>query len=317
MFKSIFKEDIENFIKEKRFCGYKYISDEKELKRFDYFLFINDINIINEEVIKLWVEVHPNWNINSKARSICIIKELLIYLNKMDKSRFLINNKSYKQKQHQYIPYIFTEEEISKLFREIDKHTSKFYLEMKYIIPTIFRLLYSTGMRIGEVLDIKKKDVDIDNGTISLYDTKNGSDRLIVLSNSMNEYLRKYITKINNNNNNNPYLFSNRYGKQLSKSTIEDIFNNVLISAGITKTDKGPRVHDLRFTFITSSFRNYCQTGKDPMAFLPILQTYVGHSSIKSLEYYLKTTGQDYDNIRKISEEQFSGLIPNVGDIYE
>ena len=70
MFLSNYNEAIKNFITEKRICGYKYITDENELKRFDSFLYLNNINIINKSVIDLWVELHPNWSINSKARSI-------------------------------------------------------------------------------------------------------------------------------------------------------------------------------------------------------------------------------------------------------
>ena len=47
IFLSTYKEAINNFITEKRVCGYKYITDENELKRFDSFLYLNNINIIN------------------------------------------------------------------------------------------------------------------------------------------------------------------------------------------------------------------------------------------------------------------------------
>lgn len=53
------------------------------------------------------------------------------------------------------------------------------------------------------------------------------------------------------------------------------------------------------------------------MAFLPILQNYVGHKSIKSLEYYLKTTNIDLENALKISEREFGSLIPTIGNKYE
>ena len=96
MFLSNYNEAIKNFIKEKRICGYKYITDENELKRFDSFLYLNNINIINKSVIDLWVELHPNWSINSKARSINTIREFLRYLNRYHLNNYTIPNNIYK-----------------------------------------------------------------------------------------------------------------------------------------------------------------------------------------------------------------------------
>ena len=314
MFLSNYNEAIKNFITEKRICGYKYITDENGLKRFDSFLYLNNINIINKSVIDLWVELHPNWSINSKARSINTIREFLRYLNRYHLNNYTIPNIIYKHITNSYVPYIFSVEEIKLIFKYADLYTSKKYLEMKYIVPFIFRLLYGTGIRIGECLNIKRNNIDIDSGTIKLTDTKNKTERLIVLSDSLLIYLKQFLNKMNKSSE---YLFYNNKENKLSISNIETIFKKLLMQAHINNGENLPRIHDLRFTFIVHSFRKYCSTGKDPMAFLPILQNYVGHKSIKSLEYYLKTTNIDLENALKISEREFGSLIPTIGNKYE
>ena len=206
MFLSNYNEAIKNFITEKRICGYKYIADENELKRFDSFLYLNNINIINKSVIDLWVELHPNWSINSKARSINTIREFLRYLNRYHLNNYTIPNNIYKHITNSYVPYIFSVEEIKLIFKYADLYTSKKYLEMKYIVPFIFRLLYGTGIRIGECLNIKRNNIDIDSGTIKLTDTKNKTERLIVLSDSLLIYLKQFLNKMNKSSE---YLFYN------------------------------------------------------------------------------------------------------------
>lgn len=94
-----------------------------------------------------------------------------------------------------FTPYIFTEKQIAELFSYIDN--SRLYdvrLGTALIsMPTIFRLLYSTGMRISEVLSLKNKDVHIDEGYIHLKKTKNGCERIVPLGTSMKSVLIDYI----------------------------------------------------------------------------------------------------------------------------
>lgn len=118
---------------------------------------------------------------------------------------------------------------------------------MKYIVPFIFRLLYGTGIRIGECLNIKRNNIDIDSGTIKLTDTKNKTERLIVLSDSLLIYLKQFLNKMNKSSE---YLFYNNKENKLSISNIETIFKKLLMQAHINNGENLPRIHDLRFTFI-------------------------------------------------------------------
>ena len=96
-------------------------------------------------------------------------------------------------------------------------------------------------------------------------------------------------------NKSSEYLFYNNKENNLSISNIETIFKKLLMQVHINNGENLPRIHDLRFTFIVHSFRKYCSTGKDPMAFSTYSSKLCGHKSIKSLEYYLKTTNIDLE----------------------
>lgn len=309
MFKSDFKEYFQDFINEKKSLGYKYKISIRELTRFDIFLYLNNIDKINHNIILLYVELHPNWSQNTKARNIGTINEFLKYLKKYKVNEYIINTKSFTQIHGNYIPYIFSIEELHNIFEQADQYKSHIYLEMKYIVPLFYRLLYGTGMRIGEAINIKRKNVDLENHTIKLEDSKNGTERLVVFDDSLLKYLKLYLNKMNSKSD---YLFYNSKFDKLSNSTMENIFYRLLEKANIKRTDNSPRVHDLRFTYITHSFRKQTNAFKDPMSIISILQTQVGHSSIKALEYYIKTTKIDQNNVRKLSEEKFGHLIKGV-----
>src|SRR5699024_7181200 len=102
--------------------------------------------------------------------------------------------------------------------------------------------LYQTGMRIGEVLNLTIEDYK--GGYFHLIDTKNDEERFVILSDKLNELIKNYIHKFNYKFMDNNKLFQPR------ESTILKYFNKVLKLSNITKTDKGPRLHDLRHTFV-------------------------------------------------------------------
>lgn len=293
-FKSYFAENINNYINLKLKTNRKFNTEIRELKRFDEFLQEENITFINNEIIDKWVNKNKNWSINTKARNINIIKNFCIYLKNNNIQNYTFNKKGYKPKRR-FKPYIFSHEEIKKIVYYADNYYSRHYFQMKYIMSFLIRLLYGTGMRLGETLNILKENIDIDNGIIKLINTKNNEERLIVLTDDLIIHLKNYLKKMNENSK---YLFYNYSKNKLVHSTIENAFYKILKKANIKRTNQGPRVHDLRFTFITHSFDKYVKTGKDATVFLPILMTYVGHKSIQATEYYLKSTSESLDIVR-------------------
>ena len=100
-----------------------------------------------------------------------------------------------------YIPHSFTAEELSNFFIECDKHVvnsrirtnSNIYSCLNQLeLPVYFRLLLSTGMRTNEARELKRKDVDLNNGIIEINKTKGFNQHRIALHESMLSVLRQY-----------------------------------------------------------------------------------------------------------------------------
>ena len=74
----------------------------------------------------------------------------------------------------------------------------------------------------------------------------------------------------------------------------------------------GPRVHDLRHTFAVNNLRTWFAAGEDVGALLPVLQAYMGHSSISDTAYYLRLTAESYPQIAARVQREYGGIVPPV-----
>ena len=89
--------------------------------------------------------------------------------------------------------------------------------------------------------------------------------------------------------------------------------NRATPAAGVpTRATAGPRVHDLRHTFAVNNLRFWFAQGQDVGALLPVLQTYMGHSSLRDTAYYLRLTAESYPNITTRVERATGDVVPPV-----
>ena len=299
------------FLQYKRFLGYKYRTDEIVLKEIVKCLTENNINIITKEVVENYVRLNKNLNSNTISRNISTFKEFCKYLKLQGIECYQIPDKLYKENHHNYTPYIFSHQEIKLIYQNLDKPISNYHYDhyKKVLYPIIIKILYQTGMRIGEVLNLTIDDYK--DGYFHLIDTKNGEERLIVLSSSLKKLIDSYIYKFKYKFMDNNKLF------QTCESTILKYFNKILKLSNIIKNDKGPRLHDLRHTFVVHLIEKWMKEESDINVFLPILQTHMGHKSLNALTYYFHLTHDLMTEVNRISEDNLSYLIPRLEDNYE
>lgn len=300
----------DEFLQYKKYLGYKYNTEKIIINEIKKFLIDNNVDIITKEITEKYARININRNSNGIARNMGVLKEFCKYLKMQDIECYQIPNKIYSQKIHNLVPYIFSHEEIKLIINNSDKlfnyHISYYN---RIILPIIIRILYQTGMRIGEVLNLKIKDYNYKDKLFHLHNTKNGQERLIYLPDNLNNIILKYHNKFNYNHNIDDKLFN------ISYSTVNKYFYRILNKSNIKRKENSPRLHDLRHTFIVYSIEKAINEGKDINNFINILQVYVGHESVQSLEYYFKITNAMLNDINKISEEKFGYLIPNVEEV--
>ncbi len=299
-----------DFLQYKRFLGYKYKTDEIVIKEIIKYLENNNINIITKEIVEDYARINSNLSPNTIARNMGVFREFCKYLKLQKVEAYQIPNGIYTRNSNNYIPYIFSKKEMKNIYNSLNSvlNSYRYNYYRKTIYPLIIKILYQTGMRIGEVLSLKINDYDIENGILYIKDPKNNIERLICLPKNIIVELNNYISKFN-------YLFTeNNVIFNAKSNAIEKYFYKVLKEVNINRTNTGPRLHDLRHTFVVHRIEKYAKEQVDFNAMLPVLQAHLGHQSLSSLTYYFHMTEHILKDINKVSEEYFGYLIPKDGE---
>lgn len=167
----------------------------------------------------------------------------------------------------------FTEEEVNKLLVQ-PKRDCSFYEDRTY---TIICFIYSTGARANTVLNLKVKDLDFKNRTITYTHLKNKSVAIIPMSNSLYKILTKYLATWDIKE----YLFPNGTNEQLSLTALETSLRRYCVKRGVKP--RGP--HSLRHAFA----RMYIKSGGDAFS----LQKILTHSSMEMTRRYVNLFSED------------------------
>jgi len=175
------------------------------------------------------------------------------------------------RKEH-YLPEVLSEEEVTSILKAITN------LKHKALIITI----YSGGLRISELINLKIKDIDSNRMQIRISQSKGKKDRYTLLSKktliTLRHYFKEYKPK--------EWLFEGEGGGQYSQKAIQNILKRAVQKTGIKKRIT---VHTLRHSFATHLLEN----GTD----LRYIQNLLGHSSSKTTEIYTHITNKGFDQI--------------------
>jgi integrase/recombinase XerD len=156
-------------------------------------------------------------------------------------------------------------------------------------------LLYTSGLRSGELLRLRVEDIEEDGSVLRIRDSKFHKSRLVPLSPSAQLELLRYVEQraaVAVRSPDKGPLLCNRYGGKLSPyrpTGFYHMIRDLLSTAGVRDLEgRRPRVHDLRHSFaVQALIRSYREQG-DPQALLPKLALYMGHVSIESTLHYLR-----------------------------
>lgn len=309
------------FIDLKRSLGYKYKCEEITLLTFDRYLLTHDHSCtrLSKEIIDKWTDKRNNESdLTRYGRIVCII-QFLFYLRDCGIGAPIPLLPKYPRST--FTPYIYSHEEIAAIFNECDRLRlgDRDMRSCLFVMPCLLRMLYATGIRIGEALSLKNRDIDLHEKYLTLRATKNTKDRFIPFSDTLTavceDYLqhRNALPVIGINDPNNP-LFVTLTGNSCTAGNIARWYRRVLVNAKIplNSNGKGPRVHDLRHCFACHSFVKLADNGMDLYCSWPYLSTYLGHQSLRATEQYVRLTEQLYPELLKGTERLYVDILPNI-----
>lgn len=312
---SVFAEEIKGYVDEKRSVGYKFEKGASILERFDLFLVKHKLTekILSKELVLLWTTKNQNESDSTRNGRISNIRGFARYLVRIGYEAYIVPGKILKISRYSYTPYIFSKKELKKIFLAADScPVSELTPNRHLVMSLIFRLLYGTGLRISEALNLKIIDVDFKKGILYIRNTKFGKERLVPLSDSLLVRCHNYLNAIQQSDYSGEYFFPSPYGGHYGSSTIYRYFRDLIWEVGISHSGKGPRIHDFRHTFAVHCLKNWVLKGEDLTNLLPYLSVYLGHNDLRGTQHYLKLTADLYPAIVANVENHFSYLIPEV-----
>jgi integrase len=292
IFTSVFADEIIAYLDYKTSSGFKPVSYRYVLKNFDRFCTSYGIvtPVFTREHADEWIKKREDEAHTTHYSRINVTKNFLLYLNK--KGFDVVVTRDVKHRKTTFQPHIYSRDEVVRYFEAVDTFDSAKSKKDAIQYPILFRIMYCCGTRINETLGIRKQDVDLDDGIIRLFETKNDCERYIVLGDDLLSLVRQFASKCFYLLNDDDYVFTSQNGKRLQGDCVYDRHRQFLTKAGIPYIGggKGPRVHDWRHTFSVYSFKQMIDSGLDMYVALPILYAYLGHKSIAATEQYARLT---------------------------
>lgn len=314
-----FKDVLPNFISYQRGLGYDYQrATILKFKELDTFLSKHGYSTVEmtQEMYDLWIAKRGNEAHTNQGRRCSVFMVLAKYLASIGYDNIFVplpaNNRMWKSN---FVPHIFSHDEIAEIFRAANKIDNLTHVDTP-TFTVMLTVLYTCGLRISELLNIKLQNINFTTGAIQILDSKNHANRLIVASDSLREKLTQhhlnYIYP-----SNEEYFFRTTNNTQVSYSTFKILYHRTLALAGIQKKDncryKYPRIHDLRHTFAVHSLAKMVSYGYDSYTSLPLLSKFLGHKHITETEYYLRFTEENYDSVEILTNNIYQDVFPKVG----
>lgn len=314
-FESIYADFIKQYIEFKRSLGYEYRHAEFRFRVFDRFAIRKKcVKVgITKELFEEWAEPAINEKESTRYRRVNEIINFSRYLNTLGIDSYCPKNITHTASN--FVPYIFTHEEIERFFIACDEIVNPNIYPTKFIytVPALFRLLYGTGLRISEALHLETLNVNLQEGYLILHHTKNHTDRLVPFSDSVKEALQQYSSyrdKIFGTNT--KYFFAKAGNLHWSTSIAYEYFRRILVQAKIPHTEKGPRLHDFRHTFSVHTLAEMSEQGLDLYYSLPILSKYLGHTSLEATDQYVRLTAEMYPKLLQQANQLCAYIFPEV-----
>ena len=294
-FTSPLASDLHGFLEWKRSFGCRYERAQFTLQALDRFLSTatqGRRNLRLDQALLTWLARQPNRKPLSVSIELAVIRQFYAYLRRRYPGRFE-REPLWPQlpTTSDFVPYVLTLAQVRILLQHARKLSRPAFRGVLY--PTLLLMLYCTGIRFGEALRLRIKDVDTDADVLFIAEFK-GRSRWVPFHRSLSHEIERYLVARRAFASAAPddCLFVGANRRYLPVRTASGTIRNLLCGAGLKSPTgrSGPRPYDLRHTFAVHRLTRWYKAGVDLQARLPWLSAYMGHDNILGTEKYLTAT---------------------------
>jgi integrase/recombinase XerD len=282
-----------------RSLGYRYEVKARDLRRFDRFLQQRP-ELAGEALpvlLAAWSRSRPG--VRHVLRVHQCGRALSQHVHRYDPGTPVLSIPTGLQRraiQEERKPYLFSEAEVERLFEAARTFPSSTAPLRPTALVAMLTLAYCAGLRVGEIASLTLADLDLEGGTIEIRDTKFFKSRRLPLTPGVLEVVSHYLlvraAAGAPTGPDAPLWWSALRRHGYSYGQIEKLLTHVIRRAGLKPAQgkRGPRVHDIRHSFVSHRMLQWYRDGVDPQTRLPHLATYLGHKDIVSTLVYLNIT---------------------------
>ena len=295
----------------KRALGRRFDVPSRTLQSLDRFLHDHSAKYpdLNAAAFEAWCHTHEHVSSGVRRVRMLEVASFCLYRRRTEPQGFVPDPSSFPAYHQRVQPYIFSEAEVAHLLRTASslKRNPSSPLRPE-VIRLAIALLFTTGIRRGELLALKLGDYNRRESTLHIRETKFYKSRLLPINGSIAGEMEKCLhvrTRRKLPVSPDTALIWNAAwgGGAYSGTSLQRALRPLLQKCGIV-TPKGrlPRIHDFRHSFAVNTLLRWYRAGVEVEAKLPLLATYLGHGSAVSTHYYLHCI----EPLRTAASERFA-----------
>jgi len=282
-------EPIVWFIAFKRMQGYEYKSGSEILGLFDAFLTRSGYTsrTLQIDILERYAEDIAERSHSTRAGRLSTLRQFSVYLHALRPESVLLPSRLVPRQSRSIRFYPLSEVQVGELMAATVtlKPVKGILAESMHVL---IGLLYSTGLRISEALNLNLADIDKVNSTLFVRRGKFRKERLVPLSPSALDAVNQWLLRRAGYAGNEPCapLFVNGWNRRLSRDRASRIFRRLCIHCGID-ADPPARLHDMRHNYACACLARWRQAHENLDALLPVLANAMGHANFHHTEIYI------------------------------
>jgi integrase len=297
---------LEQYLSIRQGLGYKYQHQAQRLADFVIFMEQQGAATITTKLALAWAtlpaERHASWTLR-----ITDVRGFARHVAQIDPNTE-VPPTGIMPPVKRATPYVYSEWEIKALLTAALALPPPNGLR-RWTYHTLFGLIAVAGLRLSEALSLQGNDVDLEEGVLTVRQSKFGKSRLVPVHSTTCVALRHYavLRDATLGSSAGPHFFVAKRGGGLLPQHIYPVFCRLSREIGLRHIGdhSGPRIHDLRHSFAIRTVLGWYRDGLEVEQQLPRLATYLGHTSVRDTYWYLSACAPLMEQVLKRLEQRW------------
>ncbi|MCI0541404.1 MAG: tyrosine-type recombinase/integrase [Verrucomicrobiales bacterium] len=317
------RKSVRDYLQLRRGLGFKLNVAEVRLGQFLEFLKAKKSSRITTKLALQFATQAPHWTPGTQAGRLAVVRGFARYHRVHDPATEVpllgLLSSAYRPAP----PYLYSETEIMRLLEAAKAYPAwlrfpgpRWRHFQAWTFYCIFGLLAVSGMRIGEVLNLLNSDINWSEGLLTIRHAKLSKSRLVPLHASTLKALKTFVrhrdcffSELRPRPEVSHFFVSSR-GTRLYYTHVYKVFLIISRRIGLRAAHarRGPRLHHLRHRFAIETLLRWYRAGEKVERLLPVLSTYLGHSSVTNTYWYLRCTPELMAAASNLLERRWKGI---------